>query len=54
MMRMARKLWQDESGVSTVEYALLLSVLVAGAGAAWTALSSAISAAITDVANTLN
>ncbi len=48
---MARKLWQDESGVSTVEYALLLGVLVVGAGAAWTVLTSAISAAITDVAN---
>jgi len=51
---MAHKLWQDESGVSTVEYALLLGVLVVGAAAAWTVLRSAISAAITDVANTLS
>ena len=48
---MARKLWKDESGVSTVEYALLLGVLVVGASTVWMALSSAISAAITDVAD---
>ena len=53
-MRMARKLWQDESGVSTVEYALLLGVLVVGVTAVWTALRIAISAAITDVADTLS
>ena len=50
-MQMARKLWKDESGVSTVEYALLLGVLVVGATAVWTTLRSAISAAITDVAD---
>ncbi len=53
-MRMARKLWQDESGVSTVEYALLLSVLVVGTAVVWTALRNAISAAITEVANTFS
>ncbi len=51
---MARKLWQDESGVTTVEYALLLSVLAVGAAAIWTGLRSAISAAITEVANSLS
>ncbi len=54
MMRMARKLWKDESGVSTVEYALLLAVLVVGTTAAWTVLRSAISAAITEVANSFS
>ncbi len=54
MIRMARELWKDEAGVSTVEYALLLGVLVVGAGVAWTVLTSAISAAITDVADTLS
>ncbi len=53
-MRMARKLWKDESGVSTVEYALLLGVLVVGGTAVWTGLSSAIAAAITEVANTFS
>ncbi len=53
-MRMARKLWKDESGVSTVEYALLLGVLVVGMTAVWAVLRSAISAAITDVADTLS
>ncbi len=51
---MARKLWQDESGVTTVEYALLLSVLVVGAAAIWTGLRTAISAAITEIANSLS
>ena len=50
MMRMARKLWQDESGVSTVEYALLLAVLVVGTASAWTALGEAISSTITSIA----
>ncbi len=53
-MRMVHKLWKDESGVSTVEYALLLGVLVVGATAVWTGLSSAIAAAITEVANTFS
>jgi len=53
-MRMARKLWKDESGVSTVEYALLLGVLVVATAAAWTALREAISSAITDVANSFS
>ena len=51
MRRMARKLWNDESGVATVEYALLLGVLVVGATVVWTALSGAVAAAITDVAD---
>jgi len=54
MMRMARKLWKDESGVSTVEYALLLGVLAVGAVATWTALREAISSAITEVANSFS
>jgi len=53
-MRMARKLWQDESGVSTVEYALLLAVLVVGTVSAWTGLREAISSTITDIANTIS
>jgi len=34
-----KALWTDEAGVTTVEYALLLAVLVVGAATIWTALS---------------
>ncbi len=54
MMRMARKLWKDESGVSTVEYALLLTVLVVGAVSVWTSLGEAISSTINSIANTIS
>ncbi len=53
-MRMARKLWKDESGVSTVEYALLLTVLVVGAVSVWTSLGEAISSTINSIANTIS
>jgi Flp pilus assembly pilin Flp len=32
--------WQDEGGVTTVEYAILLGVLVVAAVAAWRALGN--------------
>ena len=41
-MEAIRDLWRDEDGVTTVEYALLLAVLVVGAAAAWTTLRGAI------------
>jgi len=34
-----KALWTDEAGVTTVEYALLLAVLVVGAATIWTALA---------------
>jgi len=51
---MARKLWKDESGVTTVEYALLLGIMVVGAVTVWTTLRGAISAAMTQIADSLN
>ena len=41
-MEAIRALWRDEDGVTTVEYALLLAVLVVGGAAAWTTLRGAI------------
>ncbi len=41
-METIRALWSDEDGVTTVEYALLLAVLVVGAAAVWATLRGAI------------
>ena len=53
-MRVVRKLWHDEAGVSTVEYALLLAIVAVGSAGAWTALRSAISSVLGDVASTVS
>jgi len=41
-----KALWTDEAGVTTVEYALLLAVLVVGAASIWTALKSGIESGV--------
>ncbi len=41
-MKTIRALWNDEDGVTTVEYTLMLVILVVGAAVAWTALRGAI------------
>ena len=41
-----KALWHDEDGVTTVEYALLLAVLIVGAVTIWTALKGNISTAV--------
>lgn len=38
MIQMATGLWNDETGLTTVEYALLLALLVVAAIAHWTLL----------------
>ncbi len=40
---MLRQLWRDESGLTTVEYALVLMVIAAVAVTAWTLLGAATS-----------
>lgn len=42
-----RKLWKDDSGISAVEYALLLALIGAGISAAAFALGGQVSANIT-------
>ena len=42
--------WNDESGISSVEYALLLAFVAAGVIAGATALSGAVSTQMTDAA----
>lgn len=43
MLRFLNRLWRDESGISSVEYALLLSFIAAGIVLAAIALSEAVS-----------
>jgi len=38
MATILRRLWQDEAGMTTVEYALLLAVLTVASIIAWTTL----------------
>ena len=45
-METIKALWRDEDGVTTVEYALLLAVLVVGAVAIWTALRTGIQSGV--------
>jgi pilus assembly protein Flp/PilA len=41
--------WRDEDGLTTVEYALLLALIVVVAITAWTALGSSVNTTVTDV-----
>ena len=45
-METIRALWRDEDGVATVEYVLMLVIIVVGAAAAWTALRGAITSGV--------
>ena len=42
--------WQDEEGVTTVEYALIIAVIVLGTIAAWNSLDTRMNHAIDTVA----
>ena len=45
--------WKDEEGLTTVEYALLLALIVVVAITAWTALGTGVNSTVDDVQNTL-
>jgi len=49
-----QQLWYDEQGVVTVEYALLLSVLVVGMASVWQVLRAAIAHAVADATNAIS
>ena len=42
MREMIRKFWADEEGLTTVEYALLLALLVVAALATWAAFGNTV------------
>ena len=56
MARLFHRMWKDESGISSVEYALLLALIAAGIAVAADALGEAveneINAAATCIAST--
>jgi Flp pilus assembly pilin Flp len=47
-------LWADEAGLVTVEYALLLSLLVVAAIATWTTFGAVVRTKVADAGNALN
>ena len=53
MLKVLKRLWADEEGLTTVEYALLLVLIVAAAVTAWTQLGSQVSTQVTGVKSTL-
>ncbi|MCD6362069.1 MAG: Flp family type IVb pilin [Armatimonadetes bacterium] len=48
-----RELWKDEEGLTTVEYALLLALVVVAGIAAWQGLGSTVRNAVNDSASTI-
>ncbi len=48
MFEMAKKLWKDEEGLTTVEYALLLALLVVAAITIWTTFGGRVQESISD------
>ena len=50
MAKVLRRLWKDESGISSVEYALLLAMIAAGIAVAAAALGDAVFNEINDAA----
>ena len=53
MLAMAKALWADEDGLTTVEYALLLTLVFVVAVAAWTSFGTSVGATAFDVSDDL-
>jgi len=53
MLRTLKQLWTDEAGLTAVEYALLLVLIVAAAVTAWTQLGSQVGTQVSSVKDTL-
>ncbi len=54
MKRLLATLWRDQSGISSVEYALLLAFIAAGIIAAASTLSDAVTNEMCDTASTIS
>jgi pilus assembly protein Flp/PilA len=50
---MFKRLWKDEEGLTTVEYALLLALVAIAAIAAWTTLGGRVSTTVTTATSSL-
>ena len=53
MLTSLENLWPDESGIATVEYALLMAVIVVAGIAAWGQLSDTIGNMVLDASNNI-
>ena len=53
-LKLLKSLWQDESGISSVEYALLLAFVGAGVVGGATALSGAVTGEMTQSAGCID
>ena len=53
MKSLAVGLWEDETGLTTVEYALVLALVAIAAISAWTTLGKKINNTVKTTANTL-
>jgi Flp pilus assembly pilin Flp len=51
---MFSRLWEDEAGLTTVEYALLLALLVVAALATWTTFGGTIRNKVTAAGGAIN
>ena len=49
-----RDFWKDEDGLTTVEYALLLALVVVAGIAAWQGLGTTVRGTVTDSAGTIS
>ena len=54
MLRAMKRLWADEAGLTTVEYALLLVLIVAAAVTAWTQLGTQVGTEVDKVKTTIS
>lgn len=48
-----KKLWRDEEGLTTVEYALLLALVVVAGITAWSTLGGTVGNAVNESADTI-
>jgi Flp pilus assembly pilin Flp len=51
---MFKALWKDEDGLTTVEYALLLALLVVAAIGVWTGFGAKVQNAVTSAGNQID
>ena len=54
MTALLKRLWRDEDGLTTVEYALLLVLIVVVAVTAWQTLGTTVKDKVNSAANTLS
>ena len=54
MVNSVKRFWNDESGISSVEYALLLALIAAGIAVAAGALGDAVDSEIQQAADCIN